>query len=229
MGSDKKSTKGVCDYLAALIWDQQPRIDRWLVDYAGAEDTPYVRAVGRAVLVAAVRRARMPGTTFDGMLILEGPQGIGKTAALRILAVETSWFGDDLPTNDARQLLEATAGKWIVEAAELRTLGLEDVAALKACLSRTTDEARLAYDTKMTSVPRQFVVVGTTSATDYLRDSTGARRLWPVRVARFALERLRVDRDQLWAEAAVTERLGESLFDLVDRVAAAWMLAGGES
>lgn len=227
--SEKSEKKSVRDYLDDLVWDQKPRIDRWLVDYAGAEDKPYVRAVGRAVLVAAVRRARMPGCTFDAMMILEGPQGIGKTSALRILAIDESWFGDDFPTSDARALMEQATGRWIIEASELRALGRGDVAALKACLSRTVDEARVPYATKVTRVPRQFVVVGTTSATDYLRDSTGNRRLWPVRVARFDLDRLRADRDQLWAEASFAETLGASLPDLVDRVVAVLALGGGAS
>lgn len=202
--------RSVRDYLDGLVWDQEPRIERWLIDYAGAPNTPHVRAVSLAVLVAAVRRVRQPGCKLDEMLVLEAPQGSGKSSALRILAVEDDWFGDDLPLDD-RALIEATAGKWIVEAAELRRLGEGDVAALKACLSRPVDEARMAYQHERARVPRRFVIVGTTSETDYLRDTTNNRRFWPVRVQRFDLETLRRDRDQLWAEAAVAEAAGESI------------------
>jgi predicted P-loop ATPase len=108
--------------------------------------------------------------------------------------------------------MEATAGKWIVEAGELKGMGKGDVAALKACLSRQRDEARMAYGHKNTRVARQFVIIGTTNETEgYLRDATGNRRFWPVRIQRFDLERLRADRDQFWAEAAEAEALGESI------------------
>lgn len=199
------------EYLNALVWDQKPRIERWLIDYAGAPDTEYVRAVSRKVLIAAVRRARQPGCRFDEMLILESPQGTGKSRALRILAVEDAWFADKLPLG-AREILETTEGKWIVEASELTLLRQTDVGALKACLSRQHDEARLRYQTTVSRVPRQFLIVGTMNTTeDSLHEPTGNRRLMWVRVQRFNLEQLRTDRDQLWAEAAEAEALGESI------------------
>ena len=203
----------VRDYLGTLAWDHEPRIERWLIDYAGAPDTPYVRAVSRIVLVAACRRIRKPGAKYDEMLILESPQGTEKSAGLRALSINDDWFTDDLPLgSDTRRFMESTAGKWIVEAGELKGMGRSDVSALKACLSRQRDEARMAYGHKNTRVARQFVIIGTTNETDgYLRDATGNRRFWPVRVQRFDLGRLRADRDQLWAEAAVAEAAGESI------------------
>ena len=203
----------VRDYLSSLAWDQQPRIERWLIDYAGAPDTPYVRAVSRIVMVAACRRIRKPGSKYDEMLILESPQGTDKSSGLRALACNDEWFTDDLPLHgDTRRFMESTAGKWIVEAGELKGMGRSDINALKACLSRQHDEARMAYGHKNTRMARQFVIIGTTNETDgYLRDATGNRRFWPVRIQRFNLEKLRADRDQLWAEAAEAERLGESI------------------
>ena len=204
----------VRDYLSSIAWDQEPRIERWLIDYAGAPDTPYVRAVSRIVLVAACRRIRQPGAKYDEMLILETPlQGTEKSSALRILAFNDDWFTDDLPLgSDTRRFMESTGGKWIVEAGELKGMGRGDVAALKACLSRQRDEARMAYGRKNARVPRQFVIIGTTNETEgYLRDATGNRRFWPVRIQRFDLARLRADRDQLWAEAAEAEAIGESI------------------
>jgi predicted P-loop ATPase len=203
----------VRDYLSSLAWDQEPRIERWLIDYAGAPDTPYVRAVSRIVLVAACHRIRQPGAKYDEMLILESPQGTNKSSALRALAFNDDWFTDDLPLgSDTRRFIEATSGKWIVEAGELKGMGRGDVSALKACLSRQRDEARAAYGHKSTRVARQFVLIGTTNETEgYLRDATGNRRFWPVPVQRFDLDRLRADRDQLWAEASEAEALGESI------------------
>lgn len=203
----------VQDYLSTLVWDQQPRIERWLIDYAGAPDTAYVRAVSRIVMVAACRRIRKPGAKYDEMLILESAQGSDKSSALAALAANEDWFTDDLPLgSDTRRFMEATAGKWIVEAGELKGMSRGDVAGLKACLSRQRDEARMAYGHKNTRVARQFVIIGTTNEQEgYLRDATGNRRFWPVRIKKFDLERLRADRDQLWAEAAEAEAIGESI------------------
>ena len=200
-------------YLDALRWDGKPRIDRWLIEYAGAPDTSYVLAISRLVLVAAVRRVRSPGAKFDEMPILESEQGTNKSSALRTLAVRDEWFGDDLPLDgDTKTLIEQTGGKWIVEAGELKGMSRGDVAKLKACLSRQVDEARAAYGRKPSKVARQFVIIGTTNEKGgYLKDNTGNRRFWPVRVQAFDLGRLAADRDQLWAEAAVAEAAGESI------------------
>ena len=122
MNTQEAPKKSVTEYLDALVWDGTPRIDRWLVDCASAEDSSYVRSASRTLLVAAVRRARKPGCRFDQMPVLDGPQGCGKSAALRVLAVEDAWFCDDLPRldGDTRAIIEATAGKWIVEAGEIQ-------------------------------------------------------------------------------------------------------------
>ncbi len=198
--------RSVTDYLDGLTWDGVSRLDRWLVDYAGAQDTPEVRAASCGLLVAAVRRARQPGCRIDKTVVLEAPQGCGKSAALRVLAGD-EWFGDHLPLDDARALIEATAGKWIVEVSELDPV---DASRLKALLSSGHDEARPLYQRNRVRVPRSFTIVGTSGSTDYLRDTTGNRRFWPVRTDRFDLDRLRRDRDQLWAEAASREALAQA-------------------
>jgi predicted P-loop ATPase len=203
----------VRDYLDGLNWDGVPRLDSWLVTYGGAEDTEYVRAVGALTLVAAVRRVRKPGVKFDEMLIFEMPtQGRDKSTAIQVLAVREAWFSDDLPLNsDGKRVIEQTRGKWIVEASELSGMRKSDVEHLKAMLSRTSDRARLSYDRRTTDRPRQFIVIGTTNATYYLRDTTGNRRFWPVAVTGFNLVTLANDRDQLWAEAAAREATGASI------------------
>ena len=208
----EQQQKSVVEYLAALVWDGTPRIDRWLVDLAGADDTEYVRRASRALLVAAVRRARHPGCRFDQLLVIDGPQGSGKSRALQLLAVEGAWFGNDLPIEGStRDLIEATAGKWIVEASELRSLGRSATAALKACLAQTHDQARLAYQREVTRTPRRFVIVGTTCDAAYLADPTSNRRIWSIRIRQFDLKKLAEMRDQLWAEAAAMEAAGEAI------------------
>lgn len=194
----------VLDYLDGLEpWDGVSRSDTWLIDCGGAEDTPYTRAVSRLVLVAAVRRVRQPGCKFDEMLILESAQGSGKSTAIQALCPNPEWFADNFHLDgDTKKMIEQTSGKWIVEAGELKGMSSKDQNALKAYLSSTTDEARMAYARKAQRLPRQFIIIGSTNDTQYLKDHTGDRRYWPVRVGKFNVEKLNTIRDQLWAEAA---------------------------
>jgi hypothetical protein len=203
----------VCDYLDSLRWDGVPRIDQWLTTYGGAADDDYTRAVGAIVLIAAVRRVRQPGCKFDEMLVLECPeQGTDKSSALAILAVKTEWFSDDLPLNiQGKALIEALRGRWIIEAAELSGMRRADIEHLKGVLSRQVDRARMSYDRLVSEVPRQSIPIGTTNSLEYLRDTSGNRRFWPVLVKSFNLKALREDRDQLWAEAAAREAEGTSI------------------
>jgi predicted P-loop ATPase len=202
----------VRNYLLRQSWDGVERIDRWLTTYAGAEDTEYTRAVGKLMLVAAVRRVRRPGCKFDEMPVLESPQGHNKSEGLKLLAVHDDWFTNSLQLNaDAKVVIETLRGRWIVEAAELSGMKSGDIEHLKAFLSRTIDRARMAYGRRVTEAARQCAIVGTTNDDRYLRDHTGNRRFWPVKVRMFDLEKLANDRDQLWAEAAVVEASGVSI------------------
>lgn len=211
----RQSFHPVCDYLDSLEWDGTERLSSWLVEYFGAEDTPLNRAIGRMFLVAAVRRVREPGCKFDEMLILESAQGTEKSTAIEALAVRPEWFSDEFALNaPTKELMEQTAGKWIIEAGELKGMSKGDVQTLKQCLSRKVDRARLSYGRKRTERPRQFVLFATTNEgedTGYLKDPTGNRRFLPVRVRGADVEKLTIDRDQLWAEAAAAEAARESI------------------
>jgi predicted P-loop ATPase len=164
-------------------------------------------------LIAAVRRVRKPGVRFDEMLVLEQPQqGSEKSTALSVLAVEDDWFCDDLPLNlEGKRVIEQLRGRWIIEAAELSGMKNADIEHLKAMLSRRIDRARMAWGRLPIEAPRQCVIIGTTNKSEYLRDTTGNRRFWPVLIQAFDLKALRRDRDQLWAEAAAREANGESI------------------
>ncbi len=203
----------VKQYLDPLVWDGTPRIDTWLKDFAGAEDSPYLRAVSSMVLIAAVKRIRQPGCKFDEMLVLESDQGMNKSSALRALCPNPAWFSDDLPLNlKSQQMIESTLGKWILEAADLAGKRKAEVEQLKAMLSRQVDgPARMAYARLPVERPRQFVIIGTTNSGAYLTDPTGARRFWPVKITTFDVAAIIANRDQIWAEAAHREAAGESI------------------
>jgi hypothetical protein len=199
-------------YLNGIEWDGVERIDEWLSTYLGAENNDVNRAVGRAVLIAAVRRVRKPGCKFDPMMVLEGPQGCGKSSAIAALVPDPDWFTDSVTLQmDRKEVMEQTGGKWLVEFSELTGMRRADLEHVKALVSRQFDEARLSYARFSTRRPRQCVFIGTTNESQYLIDDTGNRRFLPVRVGTVDLAALVRDRDQLWGEAAHFEALGESL------------------
>jgi predicted P-loop ATPase len=163
-------------------------------------------------LVAAVRRIRRPGTKFDTILVLEGPQGSGKSTAVKILASE-EWFSDaEVLAADPKTQAEALEGVLIFELGELSGIHRSEVEKVKAFASRTVDKSRPAYARYREDHPRQNVFIGTTNDDAYLKDATGNRRFWPVLTgSSIDLEGLAMDRDQLWAEAVHLEATGMSL------------------
>ena len=183
-------------------------LETWLIRSGGAEDTPYTRAISRLVLVAAVRRVRRPGCKFDEVVVLEGEQGGKKSMALQRLCPRPEWHTSNLPLGeDTKTLMEATAGKWIIEASELAGLSKADTNKLKSYLSRDTDEARMAYGHENRRALRQFIAIATTNDDQYLRDPTGNRRWWPVRVKAFDVEWIEASRDRLWTAASYLNEL----------------------
>jgi predicted P-loop ATPase len=202
----------VRDYLDSLRWDGVPRLDGWLLTYCGSPDTPLVRAIGRKMLIAAVRRVRQPGCKFDFITVLESlVQGVGKSTLLRILAGEENFSDAEILGLDKQEQQEAVQGVWIYEIGELEGLSKAEVTKVKLFASKTHDMARPAYGRNRVDRARQCIFVATTNQDKYLRDPTGNRRFWPAKTPEIKLELITRDRDQLWAEAAVMEAEGEPL------------------
>jgi predicted P-loop ATPase len=208
----RNSFHPVRDYLGALHWDGAPRAETWLQTYFRAEDSEYVRAIGPRVLISAVARIFDPGCKVDNSMILEGPQGLLKSMALRALAVRDSWFTDRLSHVGSKDAAIELAGVWIIEIAELNALLRATTSSQKAFLSRQDDRYRPPFAKHTIRQRRSSIFVGTINppANGYLSDPTGARRLWPVAChGAIDVDGLRQVRDQLWAEAVHLFKAGK--------------------
>lgn len=201
----------VVDYLAALQWDGRARIGRWTVDYLGAADTTLNREFGHLMLIAAVRRARAPGTKFDQIVVLEGKEGTGKSSAVKILAGEENFSDQHILGASDKEQQEAFTGVWLHEIAELAGMKRTDVERIKQFASRTEDRARPAYGRLRVDMKRRGIFIATTNEDIYLKSETGNRRFWPIETGHIDLAKLKADRDQLWAEAAWNEARGVSI------------------
>lgn len=204
----------VREYLTALNWDGTERVDSLFIDFIGAEDTPYIRAVTRKWLCGAIARVMEPGIKFDTAIVLYGEQGLGKSVILERLGGK--WFNNTLQDIKTKDALEQIQGAWINELAELSPTYKNDNEIVKAFLSRTTDRFRVPYGRRTEEYPRQCVFAGSTNNLLFLKDRTGNRRFWPIsgdkrRKVRNSWDLSKDEVDQIWAEAFMMWANGESL------------------
>ena len=215
---DDRSYHPIREFFETLpAWDGMERADTLLIDYLGAEDTPYVRAVTRKELCAAYCRVYHPGIKFDSMIVLNGDQGIGKSTLIAKLGGE--WYSDSLNLSDMndKTAAEKLQGYWIMEIGELAGMRKADLDKVKAFISRQDDKYRASFGRRVTPHPRQCVFFGTTNSQNgYLRDITGNRRYWNVKVpGNGKYKPWDMDADtvkQVWAEVMVYAKAGEKLY-----------------
>lgn len=205
----------VREYLDSCEWDGVPRVETLLIDYLGAEDNAYTRAVTRKALAAAVARIYHPGCKFDYMLTLRGRQGLGKSALIAKLG--GAWFSDSFTTLQGKDAYEQVQGVWLMEVGELAGMRKAEAETIKLYISKQVDRFRPAYGRRLQEFPRQCIFIGTTNESQFLRDATGNRRFWVVDTpndpTRDLWEELTPETVRLvWAEAVDIYRKGEKLY-----------------
>lgn len=211
----KNSFHPVRDYLDSCEWDGVPRLDTLFVDYMGAEDSEYTRAVTRKTMVGAVARAYNPGCKFDYILTLRGKQGKGKSSLIERLAVE--WFSDSFTTADGNKAFEQLLGVWIIEIGELSAMKKSEVETVKHFITKRSDRFRMAYARRVQEYPRQCIFFATTNESQFLRDATGNRRWWvldtPNTPSKDQWSELTPDMiKKIWGEAIHRYNEGEKLY-----------------
>ena len=215
----KKAFDNVCysykvhpvrEYLNKLVWDGLPRIEHVLTEYMGAEDTEYTRTVTRKSLIASVARIYSPGTKFDNIIILSGPEGIMKSSIIKALGGK--WFSDTFVGIHGVDSMQQLQGTWLMEIPELAAFNKMDVEAIKAFLSKQIDKYRSSFGRRNGIHPRQTIFWGTTNRKNPLKGDTGNRRFWVVYVQGVPWEKYtQLNVDQVWAEAVHYYRKGEEL------------------
>lgn len=205
----------VKDYLESLQWDQNPRIESLCIEYLGAADNSYNRAVMAKSLVAAVARIMSPGIKYDCVPILVGPQGIGKSTFLRMLGKQ--WFSDNLTSFEGKDASEMIQGVWLNELGELSTLNRSESNVAKQFISRCEDIYREPFGKRTKRYPRRCVFFGTSNESEFLKDHTGNRRFWPITLmvqnpTKSIFTDLEGEVDQIWAEAVIRWQQGEPLY-----------------
>jgi predicted P-loop ATPase len=208
----------VTDWVRSKPWDGVDRFEALLAtiglrDEAQAHADLY-RHILWAWLVAGAKYATLApfeevGIKAFGVLVLQGPQGCGKTEWVKALAPAAGpWVGTGITVDPHSKddVMKATR-YWITELGEIdSTVRKADVGALKAFLSDQRDVYRRPYKEVTESFVRRTLFAASVNPQHFLKDTTGNRRFWVVPVERMNVWGpdgiLTIDMQQLWAQFA---------------------------
>lgn len=171
------------DIMDTLEWDGAERCEHFLTEWMNADDTAYVREVSRLIFAGGINRLYSPGCKFDDVPVLIGTnQGEGKSSIVRWLAMNDQYYSE-VTEMDGQRGIEQLEGAWICEIAELLALTkTKEQEAVKSYITRQIDKYRRPYDRQTTEYPRRCIFIGTTNNEQFLRDKSGNRRFYPVKV-----------------------------------------------
>lgn len=207
--AEHSSFDRLTDYLEGLKWDGKQRVARFANDYLGCIGDNYAPIISERWLISSVARGLKPGCKVDTMPIIEGPQGLKKSSAIRALYGD-EFFTDELSDIGSKDAMMELQGVWGLEVAEMHRFSAAETNSVKKFLVRQTDRFRPPYGRSVIEAPRRVVLNGTINpeGNPYLRDPTGARRFYPLEARKINLDAISRDRDQLWAEAVELFKAG---------------------
>lgn len=190
------------DFMKALVWDKKERLGTWLTSAYGVPDDVYHRAVGTNWMVGLASRIMYPGSKFDHVLVVEGPQGAKKSESFSVLAGQ-KWHMETTMSLDKKDFYESLLGKIIVEFSEGETMNRASVEKMKGIITTKVDRFRVSYGRTAQDFPRRCVFAMTTNKDQYLMDETGSRRWLPVKIQKDQADTKWIadNREQLFAEA----------------------------
>lgn len=208
---DENEINELTNYFDALPDTTTKHLDNWLIKFTGAEDTKLNRILGRKWLIAAAARAVKPGSYSEGMLIMLGRQGCGKSLIMRELCPKLEWYCDtQVDLSDERAVAETYRTKFIIEMGELDVLRKSKNSATKSDITKISYRYRSAYQATYTEIQPQWIYCGSTNDETYLTDTGTERRFWSVRVGdTIDTAGIAAARDAIWREALDAYRAGE--------------------
>lgn len=207
--ADDNRFNTLTSYLDTLVWDGLSRIPTMFTDFLGASYSDLYSTMSRIWMKAAVMRAYEPGCKFDYIVILSGPQGIGKSNFCERLSVRPEWYCENVQMGDKDGLLQLR-NSWIINMDEITSLNKKDAATAKNFITSTSDKFRSPYGRLPMTYKRHCIFIGTTNEDTFLKDTSAVteRRYWVVRCSGTPNDSIeRFEKlipsvvDQLWAEA----------------------------
>lgn len=204
----------IVDCIISNPWDGTERLDQFIATLKTSNDKFYYVLIRKWMLSAIVAAFSEKGFTSQGVLVLTGSQGIGKTRWIKSLdpincnAVKE---GAMLDFGNKDSII-TLSGYWIVELGELDgTFRKSDVAKIKSHITNQIDEFRLPYAKKNSRCARRTVYAATVNEPRFLVDDTGNRRWWTIEVLSINLDH-GLDMQQVWAEVHYFWACGEKPF-----------------
>jgi predicted P-loop ATPase len=202
VAASNHQTLFIRDMIEAFPKTAEYDIGGFLVDYVGVEDRPINRLISKKWLLQAIQRAYEPGCMAEGVLIVQGAQGIGKSTLFRELNVQPRFFSDDKIDLENQWAHNALVGKWIVEFAELNSIKKSEVESIKAFLTKRVDDVAPKHKSEKVMYPRTCQFGGSTNSDVFLKDITGNRRFWVVKVpGPIDVKQLKANVENVWANA----------------------------
>lgn len=224
--ADARPYHPVRDYLKSLKHDGKARSEKWLIHALGIDhdllangrgDVPpnprrlkYLQMISRFWLIGMVARIMKPGCKFDYSLVLEGLTGRRKSTLAEAMAGKSYYSDTHFDIGGNKDGFDQLQGLWVYELSEMSALRKADSEQVKAFFSSASDRYRASYGRYVQNHPRQCVIVCTTNKRQYLYDTTGNRRFWPVWIDQpIKIEWFMKWRDELFAEAVALYEAGE--------------------
>ena len=205
-------------WIDTLEWDGVSRVESFMCDYFGTDDTEYTRAMSLYIWSALAGRVITPGCKVDMVPILVGKQGTGKSTGVSAMSPAPEFFTEISFHEKEEDLARRMRGHLIAEIGELRGLHTKELESIKAFITRPYESWIPKYREYATRYARRTVFIGTTNQQQFLADETGNRRWLPVEIGQVDVASIERDCLQLWAEGAERYRQYGVEFSEVERL-----------
>ena len=202
-----KEYNPVKEWIDSEPWDGQDRLPTFLNSLVTHESNQLKEMLMKKWLISCVAAAyEINGVELEGILVLQGAQGLGKTLWFkRLCNYDNGWLLEGATLNPSdKDSVKRAVSHWIVELGEIEsTFKKSDIDQLKAFVTAKTDELRLPYDRAFTTYQRRTAFYASVNAREFLTATSGNRRFWVLAVKDIDVNH-GVDMQQLWAQVKET-------------------------